>query len=778
MHRSRSSLARFDLAPLALAVALGLGAFAAQAQTTPAAPLDIAITAQPLAQALTELARQAKLTLMVPPALVASRTAPAVSGRLTPQQALDRLLAGSGLVATHEGNAVVVRAVAGTASLSTITVSEDRDIGLRADDAPMTTKGITPLIKTPMSVQVVPQALIDDRQANTLRDALETVSGVNAGSTSLHEDIIVRGFPLYDTYRNGVRTRRIGVTELANAERVDILKGPSSTQFGRGDMSGMFNVVTKKPLEERYLSLQQQVGSHGFFQTTLDATGPLGKDNGLFYRLNGSLEDARSFRDYAGNSRKFIAPSLSWRPNADTQVNIDLEVSRDKSPIDRGIVAYANRPADVPLNRNFGEDFTHYRNNETLLSIDASYRIAPTWTIRQKYFVQQGRGKGLEYLQQTESPDSVGMVRMARRIQQRDIDNQFYSLEFAGTPAWLGMKHDFSAGFDHNRYEGRFDFRYGELETIPNLFLPVTSHVPPATATQDTIFNRGHGTGFYVQDQIALSEKINLLLAGRYDRASVRTENPVGTEASRADDTKFSPRLGVVYTLAPGASVYASYTESFSDANSTASSKGQSFKPIEAKQYEIGFKAESENKDFFTTLAIYDLKKQNIVVPDPDDSTNSVQIGTARSRGLEWDVGGRLTRHLNLTASYSYTAAKVLRDTTGNEGNALYGVPRHMGKLFLRYDLQAGGVQGWSFGLGMVALSKQQGDTANSFQLPGYGRIDLMAAYKWRAGAARWTAQVNILNTGDKKYYLPSGSRDEIAVGKPRTLLASLRMEY
>ena len=155
-----------------------------------------------------------------------------------------------------------------------------------------------------------------------------------------------------------------------------------------------------------------------------------------------------------------------------------------------------------------------------------------------------------------------------------------------------------------------------------------------------------------------------------------------------------------------------------------------------------------------------------------------MQIGEARSRGLEWDLGGRLTPHLTLNGSYAYTRTALVRDTNGNEGHELYGVPRHAGKLFLRYDLQSGGVRGLSLGGGVLAMGSQQGDPANSFQIPGYARLDLMAAYKWQAAGSRLSAQLNVQNLGDKTYYQASGARDEIAVGKPLTVLASLRMEY
>lgn len=203
--------------------------------------------------------------------------------------------------------------------------------------------------------------------------------------------------------------------------------------------------------------------------------------------------------------------------------------------------------------------------------------------------------------------------------------------------------------------------------------------------------------------------------------------------------------------------------------------------PIAAEQYELGFKGESEGKRVFTTLAIYDLTKKNIVVPDPDPENAgfNVQIGEASSRGVEWDLGGRVTPHWNLTASYSYTEAEVSEDSVEeNEGKSLYGVPKHAAKLFTRYDDQASGATGWSVAGGFVALDEQAGDIENTFYIPGYVRFDNMAAYKWLVGDTRLSLQINIENIGDKTYHLPSGGAGEIAFGKPRTAITSLRAEF
>jgi iron complex outermembrane receptor protein len=760
----------------------------------PAAVHEFDIPAGPLAQTLNRIGEASGLLLSFDPALVSGRLAPAVKGRLSPAQALEQALAGSGLVAVQQGESTVIRPApppvpegALVTELPEVKVVAGRDIALRADHAPSTTKGRTPLLVTPMSVQVVPQALIEDRQADGLRDALQTISGVFPGATSLHEDVIVRGFYVDQSYRNGVRTFRFGPTEIVNAERIDVLKGPSSTQFGRGDISGMFNVVTKKAEPDQAIVASQQVGSHRFLQTTVDATGPIDEERQLSYRAIGAYEHADSFRDRVTTRRSFLAPSFSWTPSAATRANVEFEFAHHDTPIDRGIPAVGDRPADVPRGRNYSEPDAFHINKSAIFAFDWSHRLNDTWALRQNFMLERGKGHGLEYQQARAVDfginDPESLLRLPRLIRQRDVATEYTSLELAGAPEWGAVRHDLVVGIDVARSRRDFDFLeapLSQIELLPIYDFSPTGAAPAATEPSVRRRSIGKSWGLYAQDQIRLGAQWHLMLGGRYDDAREESIDLLGTDTTHTHDKRFSPRVGVVHALDAHKSLYASFTESFSQANGGRLADGSAMKPITAAQYELGFKAESADKRVFTTIALYSLTKQNIVVPDPNDVSASVQLGRARSRGLEWDLGGRITSHWNLTGSYSYTDARVTRDTDASKvGRRLYGVPLNSAKAFARYDRVAGGAAGWSLGGGVVALGPQYGDVDNTFRIPGYARVDAMAGYKLvTPGGKRVMVQLNIENVTDKTYHLPSGGAAEIAFGRPRSFKASLKADF
>lgn len=246
-------------------------------------------------------------------------------------------------------------------------------------------------------------------------------------------------------------------------------------------------------------------------------------------------------------------------------------------------------------------------------------------------------------------------------------------------------------------------------------------------------------------------------------------------------DKAFSPRFGVLYQPAPEVSVYGNYVESFGT-NNGISATGQAFDPQQAKQREIGVKREWLGGKLTTTLALFDLVKTNILTRDPANPTFSVPIGEARSRGVEFDFSGRLGRNWNVIGNLTYDRAEVTKDNNGNQGKALPGVPLRSGSIWMKYDFGGETAAGYSAGAGLYMRGQRQGDPANTFQLPGYGRVDAMIAYRFKGfGAKLATVQLNVQNVFDKVYFDHGGSggtRLNSYYGDPRTLIASLRAEF
>ncbi len=300
------------------------------------------IPAQSLNNALMRFAADSNLELVFTADKVRGLTTNSLDGTMTAGQALTRLLQGSGMTYRFiNAHSVTLEQQPGNfrktgngedkpqpqsnketgseTTLEKVTVEADADNPY--DDptwqtdpyntdyvlpkATAGTKTNTPIMETPLNVQVISKQVLKDQQVISLDKALRNVSGVTTTKGSNGEDIMVlRGFKTETILRNGFRLDQSPFIsfngngqQFANIESIEVLKGPAAILYGRVEPGGMVNVVTKQPLATPYYSLQQQFGSYDLYRTSVDATGPLTKDDTLLYRVNASFESKNSFRD-------------------------------------------------------------------------------------------------------------------------------------------------------------------------------------------------------------------------------------------------------------------------------------------------------------------------------------------------------------------------------------------------------------------------------------------------------------------------------------------------
>ncbi len=749
---------------------------------------DLDLPAGTLAAAVETLARQTDLQLLFDrKALDGKRTA-ALRGTLTTREALEKLLAGSGLsfqFTAEKAVAIKLAPAEKLTQLAPIEVRDDGETGYAVKRASAATKTDTPLLYTPVSIQVIPKAVLEDKQSMTLPDAINGhVSGVLArtGGGTLYDNFVIRGFAgsgFGDAYRNGLYNRQ-DIYDLSNIEQIEVVKGPAAILYGRIEPGGLVNYVTKKPLDTPYHAIQQQLGSDHQFRTSADATGPIDENRTLLYRINASFTDNESFRDFVGSKREFVAPTLTWRPTKDFEANLELERKHDSFQADIGIPSIGNRPAPIPLNRSLSDGPLRASIDNTLIAFDWTYRFNEDWKLTQRYHQQNWQYNMRGVLAGALQANNVTQNRNLL-VGTQNVDTSATNLDLSGKFELFGAKHNFLVGVDNF---------WAETASLPQIFMaaptinilnPVYGAVNWEAITPNNNFYRKEAwSGLYVQDQITVLDKLHVLVGLRHD--SVKTGSAsslVSMDTAKAarierTDKQLSPRLGVLYQIRNWLSVYGSYTESFGG-NNGVSASGQSFDPQKGKQYEVGFKTESQDKRFTSTVALFDLTKYNMLTTDPNNALFQILAGEAKSKGVEVDVAGQVTGKLDLLATYAHTDARYTRNNNGLMGMRLENVPMNQGSLWGTYRVN----DAVKAGLGGVAIGTRQADANNTVQLPGYGRIDAMAAYTQRVGQHRMTVQLNINNLFNKEYYANSGgSRTSIMPGSPRSFLASLKYEF
>ncbi|WP_244160642.1 TonB-dependent siderophore receptor [Phytopseudomonas punonensis] len=774
----------------------------AQAAGDQAATYDFAIAAQPLPQALDAFSRTTGLNVVYTDEAPYAVQAPAVQGRMSAEQALSRLLAGSGFTFGRAGaDTVTLQALPadGAVNLGAVNIQSQRtpSYSYQPPETTSLTRSDTPLLEIPQAVAVVPAQALQDQQPQNLDDALVNVSGITQANTlgSTLDAVMKRGFGDNrdgSILRDGMRTIQ-GRNFTATAERVEVLKGPSSMLYGILDPGGVINVVSKKPQLESYRAITGRASTYGHGKNgsggTLDVTGPLG-ESGLAYRLVADYDDADYWRDFGHNRDKTFAPSLAWY-GEDTTVTLSHEYREYSVPFDRGTVFVNGKPLDIPSERRLDEPYNVTEGRSNLSIFDLSHQLNEDWKAHFAY--SYNRDTYDDYQARVTSVNTANGTVGRRLDGTRGAvsTSHFATFDLDGKVMLGGMQHDLLMGVDHEYRKfyredlirqtttRRLDYNapiYG-LDPVPTTVDARDSDQTDRVVTQSAFF----------QDSVHLNDQWIFIAGARYqlyDQLAGRGR-PFNKNTD-IDGQVWVPRVGLVYKLNDELSLYGGYTESFKPNSTIAPLTGgasiNGVQPEEGKSWEIGAKLDRPGR-ITGTLALFDIVKENVLV------TQTVQVngvsetfatgaGEVRSRGLELDVTGQLTDDLSLIGTYAFTDAEVTKDPE-LKGNGLHNVARHTASLYGVYDFgQLFGGDRVRAGVGARYVSDREGDAANNFTLPSYTVADAFTSYDTRLGDNKLKLQLNVKNLFDKTYYSSSVNTLNVSVGEPRQVQLSSTLEF
>ncbi|WP_432742693.1 TonB-dependent siderophore receptor [Methylobacter sp. G7] len=759
-----------------------------------------------LATTLNKLAETGGLQLVYDTAIAGDLQSKGLNGKYSPEAALQQLLGNSGLSYRMTGNnAVVIEKLPPSSKqeptiLKAMTVAGNTVKDVNAPDnkdykitnAITATKTDTPLMQTPVSVKVVSRQVMKDQQAITVDQVLRNVSGAVSGVGG-SGTFFLRGFGNYNVYRDGYKNQSqwAHTEDLANVERVEVLKGPGSILYGRTEPGGLINFVTKQPLDTPYYSLSQQFGSFDLYRTNVDATGPLTANKDLAYRFNLGYQTNNTFQEFGSEERIFVAPSLRWNISDQTTSTLKVEYS-DIKENGRGMVPLlGNRPANIPRERNLGDPWNFQEDEYTMVSLNTEHAFNDAWKLRHRFnfsnyaLTMSGRmaaGGGTG----SAAPATGNVFRafFAQNIDGDDYQHNFFNaLELTGKFKTGFAKHTLLVGGDYYRSDYRATSAGFSLATrdTTNLYTPVHQTGAPTIlpATVSTANFTLPWFGLYAQDQVELPYNFHLLGGLRYDNAET-SGTSIGPDGGPVKETSYdqvSPRGGLVWQPIPELSAYGSYTENFGAANNFWTA--QPLPPQTAQQWETGIKTELFDGRFSGTIAYFDLKKQN--VPVQVDPRTTLAIGEAESRGIELDLTGEILPGWNIIGAYAYTPfAKTLKGSVGAgmDGKRLHNAPVNNGSLWTTYEFQQPLLHGLKVGAGAQAVGQREIGYIETAQAPGYVTANLMVSKLWKVGASRLTTQLNVDNLLDKTYTASTQSNGLSSYGAPRTFMGSIKIEY
>lgn len=667
-------------------------------------------------------------------------------------------------------------------------------------------RGNFALREIPQSIARIDEQLLQEQNITRLTDALDLNASVARQNTlgGLWDAFAIRGFAGDENLPSGYLVNGFnagrgfsGQRDVAGIERIEILKGPAAALLGRGEPGGTINLVTKQAqLGRSFGSAALQYGS--FDRVRAEGDANIALTGGVTARLIGYVEDGDTFRDTIRHKRWGLLPSFGFALGANTRVTYDFEWTRVETPFDRGIVVLGGNFDTVPRSRFLGEPgdgdtvaratghqlrVQHDFNDRWSLSIGASRRDtlltgfssdAELTASRQKLFVD-GR--------------SLSRQRRSRRY---DAGQTVVRAEISGDFETGPLRHRVIVGADHDR------FVYDQLFTrvrpplvssapsdragyVIDLLNPVYGRFPLPTPTVNTDRrDLQQASGAYVQDQISVTDRLQIRVGGRYDHLLLRTDNDLTRMTSRRARGRFSPQAGIVYRLSDPLSLYASYGEGYR-ANVGTDAAGVIFEPETTRSMEAGIKLAAFGGRLNGTIAVFEMNKRNVLASDTNNPGFSVAIGEARSRGVEVDLNGKLPGGFDLLLSYAYVDAEARSNVLDpnfsfqvHPGDRLINIPDHTLNLQLARDVTIAGRKA-RFGGGVQYVGERSGETGTRFTLPAH---TLARAFGEVALTDRVQLFGTVSNLFDVHWYANSYSPLWVQPGAPRTATIGLRATF
>ncbi|MFY9290322.1 MAG: TonB-dependent siderophore receptor [Methylorubrum rhodinum] len=656
------------------------------------------------------------------------------------------------------------------------------------------TKTDTPLIETPQSITVIGRQQIDAQKAQTLTQATQYTAGIYSGTFGADTRVdyfTLRGFIAsdYGIYRDGLQVLNYGFgtfkVETFGLERIEVLRGPAAVLFGAGNPGGIVNQITKRPTAAPFGYVEVGGGSFGQVYGAFDIGGPADDSGKWFYRLTGFGRQGGTQVDGAPDDRAYIAPALTYRPDAGTSFTILTSYQRDSTAVTANFLPYSGtvRPnlsgLRIPRSLNVGDPALNtFQREQAFAGYEFEHAIDETWTFRQNLRYSFSDAFQNSYLNQTGYADAAETTLnryqflTSSKVGIFQVDNHAEARFFDGY-----FRHNLLIGLDYKRY----DLHDNQGTNFPNFYpvpgLSITNPVygqirgrpSPYLVNADTF----QQLGIYAQDQIKLTDQLTLVLGGRQDFAdNVVRDRLVPANSSRRSDEAFSGRAALIYNFPDGLAPYVSYSTSFqpqigSDAG------GRSFVPEYGEQVEVGVKFEPIGYGFFLTAAAFDLVRQNVLQPVPG-TFFSAPLGEVRSRGVEVQAVANLAQGLNLVAAFTAYDLVTLKGNDDQVGRTPTRIPEVLASIFADYTIPTGDWRGFGFGGGVRYIGRSFANVANTLVVPEYVLFDAQIHYTWD----NWRAAINATNIGDRRFVSSCISANECFYGEARRVIASVSYKW
>ena len=602
------------------------------------------------------------------------------------------------------------------------------------------TKSAVAESKTPQVIDTVSVQQIAQRHANSVNEILRYVPGVSTelrGNTTYMSEYKIRGFSVDQEFYNGLQLP-YNVTGNTKAridplliESVDILKGPSSVLYGGGSPGGLVNIQGKKPQKTAHTELGFNTGNRNLKEGYLDSTGQIA-DSDWNYRLLGKATENDDQPHTTRYENYLVAPSVTWEPDSKTRLTVDALAQNSPSLSPSNPLPLAYLRSKYADRRDYaGDEWSGFKQRQWMLGYSFEHEFDSGWGFNQKvrYFDVDTHQRSV-YATGTGS----AVYQLNRFAYTTDEDLKSFNIDnqVTKTVALGEWKHQLLAGFDYQKMDSHFYYRYASTTPGIDMRNPDYSQVNERdlglyTGQKNRLSYQQNG--YYLQDQVEFGG-LNLLASLRYDDyRSVTTNYMQNGDKAWVSQDRVTKRLGVLYAFENGLSPFISYSEGFAPVSPQGTLTAKDVKPTTSKQVEGGVKYLLADYATTFTASVFNIRQKNVVTSDPG-FLNYSQTGEVESKGAELSIVSRPADNVTLIANYAYTHLINTEDDK-YQGKRPTQVPENAFNLWGDYTFDNTPLRGLMLGAGARYTGPMEISPNNDAgKLGGTMQYDLAASYR------------------------------------------------
>jgi len=649
----------------------------------------------------------------------------------------------------------------------------------------------TPIIDVPQSLSIITADQITEQGITSIGDIIDYTAGVNTSQGEGHRDAVVfRGVrSTADFFIDGNRDDVQYYRGLYNIEQVEILRGPNALLFGRGGTGGILNRVTKKAaIDEQFTGFKSTLNSFGGFGIEVDHNFSASDTSAV--RLNATYESLENHRDFYDGDRVGFNPTARFELTANTTLDLSYEYVDHERFIDRGIPTGSDgRPVEALEDIVFGDSEVNLTGLEAhLLRASVQHNFSENTKANVSAFFGD-YSKFYQNFYASGYDQSSNIVELDGYVDETDRQNlvlagnivtEFDTGNISHTVIFGGEYLDTSS--DQFRFNPVFDTTIDDREffnaTRPISLSGGTGINASGQQTTYSFTDLNDDTrvnlevaSLYIQDQIELSEQLDILIGARFDSFDIDVFNVPANETRDRKDDEVSPRFGVIYKPQENISIYTSYSESFlprsGEQFANINGDNNQLDPDTFSNLEFGVKWDL-SQSLSLTAAIFENEQSSPQVADDDPST--LDVIDSEISGFELQLSGQFTESWSAVASITNLDGEQV-DRNGSTGLDPRELPENMFSLWNRFQVSD------RFGLGLGATYQDESfiDNGNNAVLPSYTRVDASAYYDI---SENLRVQVNIENLTDELYFPNSHSTHQVTVGAPLNGLLTLSGKF